>query len=694
MVNPLLPIQGLSSSGDLEWVSFETIVSGRIVVCGMPPSSMRRPCPHRDGASCNFGRNDGRLCLSRVEVAVFRFARLPDLVLRVRQLREPLRQCDDNQLREAFSALRLERQRPWTAGHAEQISQSLSIGSEAIRRVFGFELHDVQVQGAAEVAQGRVVQMQTGEGKTMVAALAAIHRALSGRGVHVITTSSYLATRDADELRPVFERLGISLGVLSPSDDQAKSRRAYAADITYGPGYQFGFDYLRDQLALRSMNDVRLGDELRAEINGVPTRWVPLRQRPRELAIIDEIDSVLLDEASTPLILSGPASAHDDPLAYLLARDCVERFVEGIDFRFDPNLSRIMISVAAVTRSQHELDSQRGIQLSRPWATYLRNAVQARDRLFRDEHYAVVDGEIYIVDQNTGRLFADRSWRDGLHQAVQAKEHVEITPSESSLARITRQRYFQQYKYLAGLTGTAVGAESEFQRVYSLKVVPISTARPCLRRIEPLRAFDSLATKRRAIAADTRIRHQCGQPVLVGTRTIDESRRISEELEALSVPHVVLNGLQDADEASVVAQAGQLGAVTIATNMAGRGTDIKLSHEARAAGGLHVVVSEPHPLSRVDRQLVGRSSRQGDPGSAQTFLSADDPLLVEHAPRLADRIRRRADSDGEYRCDLSADVFQIQQRVEAEQARQRSTLLKQDVRLDGVRRVLSGAESV
>jgi preprotein translocase subunit SecA len=539
-----------------------------------------------------------------------------------------------------------------------------------------------------------VVQMQTGEGKTMVAALAAIHRSLSGRGVHVITTSSYLAERDAEELRPVFEKLGISLGVLRPTDPQAKTRLAYAADITYGPGYQFGFDYLRDQLALRSAGEVRLGAELRAGMNGAPTRYVPLRQRPREMAIIDEIDSVLLDEASTPLILSGPASAHDDPLAYELARGCVDRFVEGTDFRFDPRSQRIMISVPAVTRSQHELELNRGVRLSRPWVTYLRNAIQARHRLIRDEHYAVVDGDIHIVDQNTGRLFADRSWRDGLHQAVQAKEYVEITPSESSLARITRQRYFQQYKHLAGLTGTAVGAESEFQRVYSLRVVPVATARPCLRQIEPLRVFESLATKRRAIAADTNLRHQRGQPVLIGTRTIEESRRLSEELGAVSVPHVVLNGLQDADEASIVAQAGLVGAVTIATNMAGRGTDIKLSQESRQAGGLHVVVSEPHSSSRVDRQLVGRCCRQGDPGSAQAFLSAEDALLLEHAPRLAERIRRHADADGEYRSDLSAEVLRIQQRVEAEQSRQRVVLLEQDEWLDGVRQVLSGAESL
>lgn len=624
---------------------------------------------------------------------MFRFARIPGLVSRVRQLQESHRRCDDRQLREAFCELRSTLQGEWAAGHVELLPRSLSIGSESIRRVFGFELHDVQVQGAAEVAQGRVVQMQTGEGKTMVAALAAIHRSLSGRGVHVITTSSYLAERDAEELRPVYEKLGIRLGVLRPMDSLAKARQAYSADITYGPGYQFGFDYLRDQLALRSAQEVRLGADLRAGLNEAPTRHVPLRQRPREMAIIDEIDSVLLDEASTPLILSGPASAHDDPLAYELARECVDRLVEGTDFRFDPHSQRVMFSIPAVTRSQQELELHHGVRLSRPWTTYLRNAIQARHRLIRDEHYAVVDGEIHIVDQNTGRLFADRSWRDGLHQAVQAKEHVEITPSESSLARITRQRYFQQYKHLAGLTGTALGAESEFQRVYSLRVVPVATARPCLRRIEPLRAFDSLDAKRRAIAVEVKSRHQRGQPVLIGTRTIEESRRIAEELEVVSVPHVVLNGLQDADEASIVAQAGQVGAVTIATNMAGRGTDIKLSEEARQAGGLHVVVSEPHSSSRVDRQLVGRCSRQGDPGSAQALLSAEDALLMEHAPRLAERIRRMADPDGECRTDLSADVLRIQQRVEAEQSRQRASLLKQDEWLDGVRMVLSGVET-
>ncbi len=616
------------------------------------------------------------------------FTRTPDLVERVRQLREPLQYGSDVELR-----LEMNRLRERSTTESERLGHTLALASEAIRRVFGFILHDVQIRGAAAVAQGEVVQMQTGEGKTMVAASAAVSRSLSKKGVHVITTNSYLAERDCQELRPVFDMLGITLGVLRQESTLAETRRAYAAEVTYGPGYQFGFDYLKDQLALRSVAEVPLGSKLRAGLSGQRVGEVPLRQRPRDFAIIDEIDSVLLDEASTPLILSGSASGKDDTSPYEIACDSVGRFVEDTDFTIETPSQRILLAVDAVIRSQQSLHGKRGIRLARPWATYLRNAIQAQYRLFRNEHYAVIDDEVRIVDQNTGRIFADRSWRDGLHQAVQAKERATITPSETSLARITRQRYFQQYRQLAGLTGTAIGAEPEFQSTYQLRVVPIATARPCLRIIIPMRAFGSLDAKRKAIAIDTAQRHQLGQPVLIGTRTIDESRRLSDCLNALQLPHVILNGLQDADEATIITQAGQHGSITIATNMAGRGTDIKLSPQARGNGGLHVVVSEPHTSQRIDRQLIGRCSRQGDPGSAQVFVCAEDQLLTLHAPKLALRLRRLARSDGECDLDLTTEVFRIQQRVEIAQSRQRSALLKQDEWLDGVRKVLSGAET-
>lgn len=621
------------------------------------------------------------------------FTRMPDLADRVRQLRKSLLALRDAELQWEVSELRERALMLTSSTESNLLARSLALGSEAIRRVFGFELHDVQIQGAAAVAHGDVVQMQTGEGKTMVAALAATNRSLSGRGVHVITTNSYLAERDGEELRPVFELLGIPLGVLRQDATLAETRRAYAAEVTYGPGYQFGFDYLKDQLVLRSVVDVPLGSQLRACMNGQRVGEVSLRQRPRDMAIIDEIDSVLLDEASTPLILSGAASGADDTVPYEIARDCVSRFVEDTDFTIESPSQRILISIDAVTRSQQALAGRPQLCLSRPWATYLRNAIQAQYRLLRNEHYAVIEDEVRIVDQNTGRIFVDRSWRDGLHQAVQAKEHATITPSETSLARITRQRYFQQYTQLAGLTGTAIGAEAEFRSTYSLRVLPIATARPCLRQIAPLRAFSTLSAKRQAIAHNTAHRHRCGQPVLIGTRTIEESRQLSECMRALRLPHVVLNGLQDADEATIVSQAGHAGAITIATNMAGRGTDIKLNAEARAAGGLHVIVTEPHTSQRVDRQLIGRCSRQGDPGSAQVFVCAEDQLIRTHAPGLANRLRRRAESDGECDCDLTADVLRIQQRIEKEQSRQRTALLKQDEWLDRVRKILSGAET-
>ena len=621
------------------------------------------------------------------------FTRTSDLVERVRMLGKSLPTSSHGTLCRVMSELRERARALTTTTESDLLARSFSLGTEAIRRVFGFVLLDVQIRGAAAVASGDVVQMQTGEGKTMVAALAAINRALSGRGVHVITTNRYLAERDCEELRPVFEMLGITLGVLRQESTLAETRRAYAAEVTYGPGYQFGFDYLKDQLALRTVAEVPLGSKLRAGLNGQRVGETPLRQRPRDFAIIDEIDSVLLDEASTPLILSGSASGVDDPAPYEIARDCVARFATDTDFTIESPSQRILLSVDAVTRSQQALTARPRVRLARPWATYLRNAIQAQHKLHRNEHYAVIEDEVRIVDQNTGRIFADRSWRDGLHQAVQAKERAAITPSQTSLARITRQRYFQQYNQLAGLTGTALGAEPEFESVYALRVVPIPTARPCLRRLERQRAFGTLDAKRSAIATDTAIRFHRGQPVLIGTRTIEESRRFSEQFTALQLPHTVLNGLQDADEATIISQAGQTGSITIATNMAGRGTDIKLSPEARSVGGLHVVVSEPYISQRIDRQLIGRCSRQGDPGSAQVFVCAEDQLLTQHAPKLARQLRRLAGTDGECRLDLTADVLRTQQRMELEHSQQRAKLLKQDEWLDGVRKVLSGWET-
>ncbi len=524
---------------------------------------------------------------------------------------------------------------------------------EAARRTLGLRHYDVQLIGGMVLHNGKIAEMRTGEGKTLVATLSVYLNALPAKGVHVVTVNDYLARRDAAWMGPVYAALGMNVGVVVPGMKPSDKREAYAADITYGTNNEFGFDYLRDNMALSK-------DE----------RY----QRGQSYAIIDEVDSILIDEARTPLIISGPAE--DSPQLYLKLNRLVPKLVkqateegEG-DFFVDEKQKQVHLSEAGMEHAEALL---RGDGVLKEDASlydaanlmvvhHLNAALRAHNLYQRDVDYIVRDGEVIIVDEFTGRTLAGRRWSDGLHQSVEAKEGVPIQRENQTLASITFQNYFRMYKKLAGMTGTADTEAYEFQTIYSLEVVVIPTHRPMVRGDHADLVFLKQPIKYDAVIEDIRDCHQRGQPVLVGTTSIETSELLSRELTKAKIAHEVLNAKQHEREAHIVAQAGRPGAVTIATNMAGRGTDIVLGgnpeaeiaalppestaadHErvreewkqrhaaVIAAGGLHIIGTERHESRRIDNQLRGRSGRQGDPGSSRFYLSLEDNLMRIFAP--------------------------------------------------------------
>ena len=534
------------------------------------------------------------------------------------------------------------------------LPEAFAVVREAGKRVLGMRHFDVQLIGGMVLHYGKIAEMRTGEGKTLVGTLPAYLNAISGKGVHVITVNDYLASRDAEWMGRLHRFLGLSVGInLSQMDHEAK-QAAYAADITYGTNNEFGFDYLRDNMVYSAGERV---------------------QRGLNFAIVDEVDSILIDEARTPLIISGQADDHTD--LYLAMRLVVPKLVraeteegEG-DYWVDEKGHQVHLSETGYEHAE-QLLAEHGL-LKEGSSLYdaanitlmhhLNAALRAQTLFHKDQHYVVQNGEVIIVDEFTGRLMAGRRWSDGLHQAVEAKEGVAIQAENQTLASITFQNYFRMYGKLAGMTGTADTEAYEFQQIYGLETVVIPTHRPMQRKDMNDLVFKTADEKHAAIIADIRDCHQRGQPVLVGTTSIEASELLSRLLDQEKLPHQVLNAKQHAREAEIVAQAGRPGMITIATNMAGRGTDIVLGgniqklidaiemdetlsaadKEARvaalraewrplheqvlAAGGLHIIGSERHESRRIDNQLRGRSGRQGDAGSSRFYLSLDDPLL-------------------------------------------------------------------
>ncbi len=579
------------------------------------------------------------------------------------------------------------------------IAELFAAVDEALWRHHGLRFYDVQLLAGLALARRAIAEMRTGEGKTFTTLLPAAWLALAGGGVHVMTVNAYLAERDHGLLAPVLARLGLKAGLLRSQAKPAEKRAAYACDITFGPGYEFGFDYLRDQTSALPRQSQSLGDALRqrrrghAATLGQADACTGRLQRGHAAAIIDEADSVMIDEATTPLIL---AAASDGPAAnaatYRAAFTVAEQLVNGQDYVVDMAAGFAALT-AAGERRLAALGPPANAGLERPWVRYVEQALAARHLFSRDVHYVVVDAELRIVDSGTGRIFTDRTWRDGLHQALQAKEGIPITTEAHSLARITRQRYLGLYRHLCGMTGTAREAEDELSAIYDLETRVVPPHRPPRGQLWPTRVFASRDAKELAIADDTVRLHLLGRPVLLGSATIEASERLAEMLCRRGLEFRLLNGRQDEEEAAVIAMAGRAGAITVATNMAGRGTDIKLEPAAREAGGLHVIAAELQESARVDRQLIGRAARQGDPGSAQRFLAATDMLLVRHDPVLAREIaaipnpsipnpsipiHRHEEWAGAALRRFVQRLDSLQRKMEAARRQQREELYKQD----------------
>lgn len=561
-----------------------------------------------------------------------------------------------------------------------------SLADEASFRSLGYRLYDVQVAAVGAAIGGNIVEMQTGEGKTIVTGVVAALKTLQHKSVHVGTTNPYLAARDLESLEGIYSILGISYGLLPEESNEAQSRNAYSKQVVYGPGYQYGFDYLRDQMYLRKDRKNNLGVSVVNRIRGQEASPNMIQPHEHGMALIDEADSVMIDEAMTPLIISMPSKDIEDPTPYLAAKQIVADFVEDEDYTIEWPSKKVTITDEANDKAHMAVEKQ-VFELVRPWRVYISNAVRAIHTFKRDIDYVIVDSEVHIVDPFTGRIAPDRTWQDGLHQAIECKENVPIQPGRESTAQITRQRYLQLYEELAGLTGTASSVAAELQQVYGCRVVGIPTNRKCLRKIDRTRFFADQDAKFAELAADVLRRHRSGQPILVGTRTIAESYQVRDALLVVNLDPTVLNGVQDKEEAEIVAQAGVEGAITIATNMAGRGTDIKLDQNALDAGGLHVIGTSHNLSRRIDRQLVGRAARQGQPGSAQFFTAATDSLLIENNSSLAKSIPRRASKTGES-SDFTSEISKLQDKIERRNSKLRQEMILRDRWMDKVREAI------
>lgn len=485
------------------------------------------------------------------------------------------------------------------------LPEAFAVVREASCRVLGMRHFDVQLIGGIVLHRGNIAEMCTGEGKTLVATAPVYLNALEGKGVHVITVNDYLAKRDSEWMGQVYKFLGLSVGLIVHDLDFQQRKIAYNSDITYGTNNEFGFDYLRDNMV---------------------TSLDQMVQRPLHYCLIDEVDSILIDEARTPLIISGPGQKSTDNY-YVMAK-LVPHLKKDEDYTIDEKQKTVAPTEAGVAKMEKMLHVENLYDAENLELNHLFvQALRAQTMMQRDKDYVVKDGEVVIVDEFTGRLMYGRRYSDGLHQAIEAKEGLEVQRESQTLATITFQNYFRMYDKLAGMTGTAKTEEQEFIKIYGLPVIQIPTNKPIQRKDLPDVVFKTKRGKYRAVVKEVERRHATGQPILIGTTSIEQSEELSHMLDAAKIPHSVLNAKYHEKEAAIVALAGQKGAVTIATNMAGRGTDIQLGDGVAELGGLAIIGTERHESRRIDNQLRGRAGRQGDPGSSQFFLSLEDDLL-------------------------------------------------------------------
>ncbi len=558
------------------------------------------------------------------------------------------------------------------------LPEAFTLVREAARRTLGLTHFRVQLLAGAALNAGAIAEMQTGEGKTLTATLPLYLRGLVGKGAHLATANDYLACRDADWMRPVFGALGFSVGAVAAATPRANRQLAYACDVTYGTAREFGFDFLRDRLQSRDAAEAaKFFYNLVPDAGeGPPPERV---QRELQFAIVDEADSLLIDEARIPLIISTrpSAAAAAERDAYEWSAGVAPRFVADEHFTSDPIRKQIELTAAGrqllrTLPKPPQLDSQKLTSLYE----FVERAICVEREFLRDREYVVSAGKIVIVDEFTGRIAEGRQWRDGIHQAVEAREGLEVSVAGGSVARITVQEFFALYRGLGGMTGTASGAAGEFRKAYGLSAISIPTNRPSQRRCLADRVFAATDAKWAAVVDEVRAMHSLGRPVLIGTRSIDKSEQLAARLAAAGIEHAVLHARKLADEAAIVARAGQPGHVTVATNMAGRGTDIRLAPGVSEIGGLHVIGTELHDSSRIDWQLFGRCGRQGDPGSCRQFVSLDDELLEQGlgTERAAALRRLPPDELPQERC--LALFRKAQRKIERRHFRARHLLLK------------------
>jgi preprotein translocase subunit SecA len=550
----------------------------------------------------------------------------------------------------------------------------------ASKRHLGLRPFDVQLAAGVIMHQGGLAELATGEGKTLCATLPAYLNALEGKGVHVTTVNDYLARRDAETMGPIYSALGLTVGVIQMSMPDQERHPLYRCDITYGTASEFGFDFLRDRLKVagRSGQDAPFWDAwLRSD--APPSPEEAFVQRPHHFALVDEADNIFIDEARTPLIIAAPTqpATPEEQIVFLWADKLVRRMRPEEHFFFDTEKQKLVLNAAGMqlARYSNPPSGPHGKAMDK-LEEALEQALQAHYRFRLDQHYMIDKGKVVIIDEFTGRRMPDRHWRDGLHQAVEAKEGVQINAPADHAAQVTFQSYFRLYKKLAGMTGTALQNRWEIRRVYKIWVVCVPTNRPVRRDHWPDRVFANEDVKFDAVVQEVIRLRSIGRSVLIGTRSVDKSEKLSERLTAAGIEHQVLNARQHEQEAKIVAEAGQPGRVTIATNMAGRGTDIKPAVEVLAAGGLHVLGTERHESLRIDRQLAGRAGRQGDPGSAQFFLSLEDELLEGLGPKAQERWKEFGLRGGDRDWSIYLKLFRrAQRRVERRHFRSRVDLL-------------------
>ena len=618
-----------------------------------------------------------------------------------------------NSLEDSFASMTDEELRAETDKFRERVKdgesldimlpEAFAVVREASKRTLGKRHYDVQVMGGAALHLGNIAEMKTGEGKTLVATLPAYLNALSGKGVHIVTVNDYLAEYQANLMGRVFRFLGMECGVILSSMEPDERRKQYAADITYGTNNEFGFDYLRDNMAWTVEEQV---------------------QRGHNFAIIDEVDSILIDEARTPLIISGPAAGEANRWYAEFARIAATLLKRGEDYEVDEKKRTVGILESGIDKVEDHLGVKNLYESKNtPLIGFLNNSIKAKELFTNNKDYVVIDGEVLIVDEHTGRILPGRRYNDGIHQAIEAKEGVEIKPENQTMATVTLQNYFRMYDKLAGMTGTAETEAAEFMNTYELGVVPIPTNKGVQRIDNPDKVYRDEIAKFKAVVKDIKERHEKGQPVLVGTASVENSEYLSRQLAKAGVRHEVLNAKNNEREAAIVAQAGRKGAVTVATNMAGRGTDIMLGgnpefeavekmrelgldpntnseeYEARwpevlkacedaakeeheevtELGGLYVLGTERHESRRIDNQLRGRSGRQGDPGESRFYLSLTDELMRLFNTGMATRLMAAAPEDSALDSKIvSRAIATAQANVEGRNAEQRKNVLKYD----------------